>query len=358
MYSCIVPVACVSAFACLIPPIPDENDPICRLQSEYRREADMLRADRSVDRRPIYEDWFERLQRAVQQFPDSPCAGWATRESRALLNGLGRYRESLDMLEEGLAKAESDGSRGYYLQQMGEVSYWIAFAEKDAELARKSMDSFARLRELEKTPNAGWATGFEHEGSLQSVVFQNHGRAAEAFAEAHRVYTGLSEVQRKGMSDSAGPPPERWLQQAAVEYARVDRAQDAIVALQELETVQGRRQSLGQHLLLVLGDDSQEPKPGALYDFVASWLDEHPDEPRRPEVALRVAEGYDRLGRTEKAAVRFEELLQDAENPAFRERWRAVVEIAAAKLGNLYFRTTQQDKMDLLVERRRDWKLP
>lgn len=350
-----LPATYFGLIACLCQPIPEENDPICRMQAEYRVLSDELRQDRSIDRRPIYEDWFERLQRAVQQFPKSPCAGWASGESYALLNGLGRYLESLDLLEEGLAKAKTDGSRRYYLQQMGEVSYWAALAEKDQALARKSMDSFARLRDLEGTPNAGWATGFEHEGSLQSMVFEEHERAAEAFAEAHRVYTNLTEAQRKSLSDVGGPPPERWLQQAAVEFARVGRAQEAIIALEELDKVQGRRQTLGGHLLLVLGDDSQEPKPSELYDFAASWLDKHPDEPRRPEVALRVAEGYDRLGRVDAAADRFEELLREAEDPTFRGKWRSVVEIAAAKLGNLYYRTTQQDRMDRLVERRRQW---
>jgi tetratricopeptide (TPR) repeat protein len=360
MFSCTVPVVWVAGLASLVPPVPDENDPVCRLQSEYRREGDVLRADRSIDRRPIYEDWFERLQQATQRHPDSDCAGWATRESRALLNGLGRYRESLGMLEEGLAKATTDASRGYYLQQMGEVSFRVAFAEKDSQLAHKCIDSYARLRELEKTPNAGWPTGFEYEGTLQAVVLKNHLGAADAFAAAYRVYTQLPEAQQRNASDvagAAGPRSEHWLQQAAAEYARVDRPQEAIAAINELEKISGRRQSMGDHLLSVLGNGAPEHSPKALYDHIAAWLDEHPDEPRGPEVILLVGQGYERLGNTESAIATLEDLLRKAENQAFREQWRTVTEMAAAHLGRLYIQSSQLKKMENLVERRRDWNL-
>jgi hypothetical protein len=135
-------------------------DPIRGIDAEYIRASDAVRSDPTVDRNAFYEVWLATFKEAAEQYPRSHHVPLARRRIIELLNGLGRYPESITLLEEELQGAKGDwnpqfpvSGRAFLYYQIGELAYSAYLAGKDRYFARKAIDSFYKVRMLTGSPN-------------------------------------------------------------------------------------------------------------------------------------------------------------------------------------------------------------
>jgi len=274
------------------------EDPICQLYIEYHRLSDERRGwpeEHRASRRAFYEEWLQRLQDAVEMYPnsDSNYVGWAKSESAALLNSLGRYREALAIRESLLNDRSDDDVRGrmFSLSQVAHAAYSAASVEKDADLVGRTCESWELYRRLQKRTDPNTITGYTQCAQLSSWVLGDHIASGESYLEAGRAIDQLSERDRADLTLGGDTRRAIALLNAGYEFARGGRFDRAVEAFRLSEQNPYGTASpavyLGDTLRLVESEQADIVLP-----YVEGWIERHRDHPEVGNVMLSLADAY------------------------------------------------------------------
>lgn len=326
------------------------QDPIGAMDQAYIHESKTAHFDDDLDRQRFYERWLQAFRQALQEHPDSAYVRTARSRTIELLNGLGRYRESIVALQEEYDAAGSDRSRAETLYHVGELAYKLGMSG-DVEMARKSINSFTQVRALVKEPNEWWVIGLCKSASLQSLVFSAHLEAAENYAKAYEIMPGLTPARRENLS-SQQYYQEELPQRMAVEYAWAGRAEESIAALKRLDQLEDRHFSMVHHLRALLHSPKDRPQvPAAVVDYAAAWLEAHPNSQDAAQLGIDIARAYTDNGNRERSIEWYENVLRYAEDGEAGIGTRNAADLAASSLQGLYYQTGQTKKLEALKGR-------
>ena len=162
----------------------EERDPNRPIHARYQDESRNVKLPTSEPRQKFFGHWVAVFDTAARRQPNTPAVRLAKDEMCVFLCALDRHREAYALREVLLAESLSNLERGGHLTQMGHTACSIALTESNKEFAQKAIDAFAKVREMYKErPDVGWY-GLQQEALLYSAVFDDHGKAAEAYAES------------------------------------------------------------------------------------------------------------------------------------------------------------------------------
>lgn len=314
------------------------------LDARYMAESRFVGQDRSIDPQPYYERWLSEFQGFAEQAPN----GWYRDRARmrvvAALNSLARPKDSVEVLqtlvdEERRKESEqsalfSTSTLADYLNQLGEASYSAAVLDRDESWARKSIDSFAEMREVLPVPCAAAVIGLSKSATLEGKLLGNRQREAELQLAAFETWRKLPKHEQRSDYRSQG---ESILGNAVVAFAEADQPEKALELLTTLEdfTLGGEPHRRALNNLLAVG--SQRRKSDYV-DYAEAWVQRHPKDSTVPSILLRVGSFHAVNSPKEKAVQFLDQAVASAEQGIGRLsdlQWMAL-QSQYSHLGRLY----------------------
>jgi len=293
-----------------------QEDPIVALHAEYgaQQRAQGVGQWPPGERRAFYEKWLARFEEVVRDNPYSPWVHSAYDARLELYNVLGRYRESLAILEVMLNEAEADWQRRNYLMQIGEVARDAALVENDEGLAKKSIECFQKVRELTNRADTRMYT-LVREAGVEALCLKNHARAAELYMQAYGLLPSVEEQEHPDPCGSCNA--EDLLSYATVEYAKAGNAERALEVFRQLAEVPEEDLSRTVYLTMILGEARWAGRAGweVICPYAQKWLDQHADDPHAPTLANNLGYAWMEAGQTRSAIGSFERALEYAAQP-------------------------------------------
>jgi tetratricopeptide (TPR) repeat protein len=308
-------------------------------------EAELIRGNYSFDRKAYYEHWLNRFEVASIENPGSRNVGLAVRRKVELLNGLGRFRESLDTVREILVMTKSEEARLNLLYDMGEIGRMVALIENDPEVAREALDSFAHVVKARGVTTGQSVTSLQQSADLEAAMFGNHARSAELYMQALAGLDQLTEPERRAMSDRQSYV-KTCLAGAAVEYAKANHPDRAIEVFRRFEEVGEPNQVRIQLLEMIRGAKEMEARR-TLAGFAWEWAERHPDAPEVENVWYEIGMRYRGIAEQTRAAMAFQKFVDLVEKPGAPADPTAVV-TARSYLRDYYKNTGDKEKLQAL----------
>ncbi len=339
--------------------LPARNvDPIFLLSEAYSQESLVVGRNPGIDRVEFFEHWLRRFQQVVMDNPLSPMRDVARSKINELLNGLGRWRESLEVYDLRLLEATSEHQRGQFWYDIGEVAYNGYFVERDDALAVRSIESFAKAREVKG--NGPWAiVGLQRSAQLEAFAFGNHCRAGDLYVQSFEVaerlappeLTQMGETQRNLLLETA-------LQGAVREFAAAEDGARALEAIRRLESLENRRLPMEIHLGVLLGEGHQREGLREYCDYVDAWLRRRTYDETMLNLMATLAFHYQAVGARDRAVAWNEAVLRRAEEPTFPKDKAELLKSTVHRLRVLYTTAGEHEKRARLDQRIATWDNP